>query len=59
MSPAQPPRLASWLLRCFVAGPQRQSLIGDLDEQFARGRSSLWYWRQVATAILASRSPTP
>ena len=56
MSPAQPPRLASWLLRRFAAGPQRESLIGDLDEQFARGRSSLWYWRQVATAILASRS---
>jgi len=26
--------------------------MGDLDEQFARGRSSSWYWRQVLSAIL-------
>ncbi len=52
MNTAQRPRLASWLLRRFVAGPQRESLIGDLDEQFVRGRSSFWYWRQVLSAIL-------
>ena len=52
MSTAQRPRLASWLLRRFVAGPHRESLFGDLDEQFMRGRSSLWYWRQVLSAIL-------
>lgn len=52
MSTAQRPRLASWLLRRFVAGPQRESLIGDLDERFVSGRSSLWYWRQVVSAIL-------
>jgi hypothetical protein len=27
-------------------------LIGDLDEQFAGGRSSSWYWRQVLAAII-------
>jgi hypothetical protein len=52
MSTAQRPRLASWLLRRVVSGPKRESLIGDLDEQFARGHSSLWYWRQVLSAIL-------
>lgn len=52
MSRAQRPRLASWLLRRFAVGPQRESLIGDLDEQLVRGRSSLWYWRQVVSAIL-------
>lgn len=52
MSTAQLPRLASWLLRRLASGPKRESLIGDLDEQFARGRSSSWYWRQVLSAIL-------
>ena len=52
MSAAQRPRLASWLLRRFVAGPHRESLFGDLDEQFVRGRSSFWYWRQVLSAVL-------
>jgi hypothetical protein len=49
---AQPPRLASWLLRRLAGGSKRESLIGDLDEQVARGRSSSWYWRQVLSAIL-------
>lgn len=52
MSTSQPPRLASWLVRRFAGGPQRESLVGDLDEQFARGRSSRWYWRQVVTTLL-------
>jgi hypothetical protein len=46
------PRLASWLLRRLTSGPNREALIGDLDEQFARGRSSAWYWRQVVSAIV-------
>jgi hypothetical protein len=53
MNTAQRPRLASWLLRRLACGQKRESLIGDLDEQFARGRSSFWYWRQVLSAILA------
>jgi hypothetical protein len=52
MSVTQPPRLASWLLRRFARGPKRESLAGDLDEQFARGRPASWYWRQVLSAIL-------
>jgi hypothetical protein len=51
MSPARVPAVAYWLLRRFAGGPTRESLIGDIDEQFARGRSSLWYWRQVMYAI--------
>jgi hypothetical protein len=35
MSTARLPRAASWLLRRLACGPQRESLIGDLDEQFA------------------------
>ncbi len=45
-------RLASWILQRLAGGPQRESLIGDLDEQRARGRSPLWYWRQVISAIM-------
>jgi hypothetical protein len=52
MSAAPPPRLASWLLRRLADGPARESLIGDIDERFARGRTSSWYWRQVLSAIL-------
>ena len=32
-------------------GPNRESLIGDLTEQYQRGRSTIWYWRQVLAAI--------
>ena len=44
-------RLARWLLLRLAGGPQRDSLIGDLDEQLARGQSSYWYWHQVVSAI--------
>jgi hypothetical protein len=54
MSAVEPPRLASWLLGRFVCGQRRESLIGDLDEQFGQGRSSSWYWRQVLSAILVA-----
>jgi hypothetical protein len=53
MSTTQLPRVAGWLLRRLTCGPNRESLIGDLEEQFARGRSPWWYWRQVISAILA------
>jgi hypothetical protein len=56
MNAVKHPRLANWLLRRFGGGPRRESLIGDLDEQFARGRSSFWYWRQVLSAILVGVS---
>jgi hypothetical protein len=52
MSTVQRPPVASWLLKRFAGGSNRESLIGDIDEQFARGRSSFWYWRQVLLAIL-------
>jgi hypothetical protein len=36
------------------SGPQRESLIGDMLEQFQRGRSATWYWRQTISAIVTS-----
>ncbi len=34
--------LERWLLERLAGGPQRDALIGDLDEQLARGRPSYW-----------------
>jgi hypothetical protein len=56
MSSVQPPRLATWLLARLAPGPESESMIGDLEERYRAGRSSLWYWRQVLSVILASVS---
>jgi hypothetical protein len=52
MMSRNPPRVADWLLARFASGPQRESLIGDLLEQYQRGRSASWYWRQTIGAIV-------
>jgi hypothetical protein len=52
MSVSHAPRLATWLLKRMASGPKRESMIGDLIEQYQRERSCVWYWRQVLTAIL-------
>jgi hypothetical protein len=54
VTPAQPPKIALWLLCVLSSGPHAESLAGDLQEQFAGGRSSAWYWRQVGAAIARS-----
>jgi hypothetical protein len=52
VSVSEPPRLATWLLQRWGSGPKREALTGDLIEQYQRGRSPAWYWRQVLRAIL-------
>jgi hypothetical protein len=52
MRDQQPPRVATWLAQRLVSGPKRESLLGDLIEQYREGRSGIWYWRQVLAAIL-------
>lgn len=52
MSDREPPRVATWLAQYLVPGPKRESLLGDLIEQYLQGRSGIWYWRQVLVAIL-------
>jgi uncharacterized protein involved in exopolysaccharide biosynthesis len=52
MMAARPPRVADWLLQRLTSGPRQQSIIGDLHEQYGRGRSFIWYWRQTITTIL-------
>jgi hypothetical protein len=44
------PAVATWLLQRFI-GPERESFVGDLREQYSRGRSRFWYWRQTLMAI--------
>ncbi len=51
MSSREAPRAATWLLQQLAAGPRVEPLIGDLLEQFAQGRSRLWYWRQALGAL--------
>jgi hypothetical protein len=51
MTAPHPPRLATWLAQRLVSGRRRESLVGDLMEQFRSGRSSFWYWRQVIMAV--------
>jgi hypothetical protein len=58
MTRGRPPRVSTWLLKRLAAGRHGESLAGDLIEQYARGRSRLWYWRQAAMAILLARPYT-
>ena len=48
------PRVATWLAERFLTSPRRESLIGDLVEQYREGRSATWYWSQVLRAIVVS-----
>src|SRR5215467_5011692 len=52
MMASSPPRLADWLLQRLSWGPRQQSIVGDLHEQYGRGRSVAWYWRQTIKTIL-------
>ena len=52
MTASPPPRLADWLLQRLATGRRQQSILGDLHEQYERGRSVAWYWRQTIKTIL-------
>jgi len=54
MTVPKPPTLATWLLKRLNWGYHTEPLAGDLIEEYARGRSRAWYWRQVLIAILVS-----
>ena len=47
---SKPPVLATALLQRL--GPADESFVGDLVEEYAAGRSSAWYWRQVLSAVV-------
>jgi hypothetical protein len=50
MSSSRPPVVATWVLTHF--GNRNEVLAGDLIEEYRRGRTVGWYWRQVLMAIL-------
>lgn len=52
MKSSQPPSVATWLLLHLASGQDRDALVGDLIEEYRRGRSESWYWRQVLIAIV-------
>jgi hypothetical protein len=45
---------ATWLLTTFGSGPSVDALAGDLSEDYHRGRSTAWLWRQVLMGVLVS-----
>jgi ferric-dicitrate binding protein FerR (iron transport regulator) len=48
---ADPPRLARWLLERFGTASRLNSLVGDLAEEYANGRSEAWYWEQALGTV--------
>lgn len=47
----RPPRVATWVLRHLGSGQAVDAVAGDLCEEWKRGRSRAWYWRQVLVAV--------
>jgi hypothetical protein len=51
MKRSKPPALATWLLE-HARFSTTDVIAGDLLEEFNRGRSAAWYWRQALVAIV-------
>jgi cytochrome c biogenesis factor len=49
---SNPPFIATWLLEYFLPETDNHPIAGDLIEAYRGGRSRIWYWREVLTAIL-------
>jgi hypothetical protein len=54
MKPTESVALATWILEHLTFGSHNEALAGDLLEELRRGRSAVWYWRQVLSAIRVS-----
>jgi hypothetical protein len=51
-------RLASWIFACAVPPEDRETVLGDLAEEFAMRReetphhaAAMWYWTQIARSM--------
>ena len=53
MKEHHPPFIATWLISHWGDKYRREALVGDLIEEYQRGRSDAWYWMQVARALCA------
>jgi hypothetical protein len=51
MTLRQPPSVAGLLLKRLVPAHDHDALLGDLSEEYQRGRSIAWYWLQIFVAI--------
>jgi hypothetical protein len=51
MTLRQPPSIAGRLLKRLVPAQDHDVLLGDLCEEYQRGRSIVWYWLQIFVAI--------
>ena len=45
MTLKHPPGVATWLLKHFGSGPDKDAVLGDLAEQYSRNNNAAWYWR--------------
>jgi hypothetical protein len=52
MTTVQPPAFAARLLKRLVPAQDHDALLGDLCEEYQRGRSIAWYWLQILVAIV-------
>lgn len=50
----EPPRLPTWLLQHLGCGSDNDAVLGDLAERYRQGKTSFWYWKEVAVAIVVS-----
>ena len=48
------PAIATFLMEKLGSDPRNDQIVGDLIEQYVRGRSRFWFWRQVVAAIVMS-----
>jgi len=51
MTRTEPPSIARWMLEHLMSAERDEALAGDLQEEFCAGRSALWYWHQVLSAV--------
>src|SRR5262245_12488179 len=56
MRAKQPPQIGTLLLKRL--GALDDALVGDIVEEWNRGRSAVWFWRQVIVAITSTVTTT-